>query len=60
VAVVTQAQSRQNLSPLKRVVTKACADLGHRVFRRAVKAYFVPVPTDGDPYVASAGRSTRN
>ncbi|MFD8733686.1 hypothetical protein ACFV06_02085 [Streptomyces sp. NPDC059618] len=32
---------------LERVVTEACADLGYRLFLRAVKAYFVPVPADG-------------
>jgi hypothetical protein len=36
---------------LERVVTEACADLGYRLFLRAVKAYFVPVPADGDTYV---------
>ncbi|MGW3119139.1 hypothetical protein ACWDBW_18685 [Streptomyces sp. NPDC001107] len=35
---------------LERVVTEACADLGYRLFLRAVKAYFVPVPADGDIY----------
>lgn len=35
---------------LERVVTEACADLGYRLFLRAVKAYFVPVPADGDTY----------
>ncbi|MFF4358771.1 hypothetical protein [Streptomyces sp. NPDC001604] len=35
---------------LERVVAEACADLGYRFFLRAVKAYFVPVPADGDTY----------
>ncbi|MFF3408364.1 hypothetical protein ACFYW8_19560 [Streptomyces sp. NPDC002742] len=35
---------------LERVVTEACADLGYRLFLRAVKAYFVPVPSDGETY----------
>ncbi|MFJ1602294.1 hypothetical protein ACIOHS_02790 [Streptomyces sp. NPDC088253] len=35
---------------LERVVTEACADLGYRLFLRAVKAYFVPVPADGKTY----------
>lgn len=35
---------------LERVVTEACADLGYRLFLRAVKAYFVPVPADGETY----------
>jgi hypothetical protein len=35
---------------LERVVTEACADLGYRLFLRAVKAYFVSVPADGETY----------
>lgn len=35
---------------LERVVTEACADLGYRLFLRAVKTCFVPVPADGVTY----------
>ncbi|MFE2537503.1 hypothetical protein [Streptomyces sp. NPDC059371] len=35
---------------LERVVTEVCADLGYRLFLRAVKTYFVPVPADGETY----------
>ncbi|MGW1070591.1 hypothetical protein ACWD4F_39580 [Streptomyces aureus] len=35
---------------LERVVTEACADLGYRLFLRAVKTYFVSVPANGVTY----------
>ncbi|WP_328669625.1 hypothetical protein [Streptomyces sp. NBC_00328] len=32
------------------IEAEACAGLGYRLFLRAVKTYFVPVPADGETY----------